>query len=310
MTITKNFQKSGLWPSLPYNEWNDTLDTLHLWIQIVGKVKLKLSPFLNQWWEVVLYPTVRGLTTGRIPYNHSAFEIVFDFINHTVFILTSNGKEERILLQPMSVATFYTKIFQSLERLDIHITITPTPSEMSDTIPFKTDTTHHAYDKRHVNNWWQIILQASLLFDTFRSTFQGKSSPVQFFWGSFDLNTTRYSGKKLSDKTEWPKGYSFMRYAENEENFAIGFWPGDQRFPNPAFYSYLFPAPKGCESMLTGPAISYFSKTLSECILPYEEVRRTKNPEKEILDFFNTTYNEYTKLAGWDSKELEGSVPR
>lgn len=310
MTSLSKKSQPELLPSLPYKDWKDTLDTLHLWMQIVGKVKLKLNPFLNQWWEVAFYVTARGITTGRIPYKTIAFEVFFDFISHKLHIQTSEGKEKIILLEPMSVAEFYKKFMQSLTLLDIKIAITPTPSEVPNPIPFKKDTKHSSYNKDSVVKWWQIQIHISFLFDQFRSTFRGKSSPVHFFWGSFDLSTTRFSGKKLPDKTDWPKGYKFMRYAENEENFAIGFWPGDEKFPYPAFYSYMNPAPKGSETIKTGPAISYFNKKLSLCILPYEDVRKTKDPEKEILNFFETTYKEYAKLAGWDIKSLEGLVPK
>lgn len=298
-----------IWPSLPYQNWESTRDTLHLWMQIVGKIKLKLNPFLNQWWEVAFYVTACGITTGRIPYKNFAFEVLFDFIDHKLFIQSSKGSKEIIRLQSMSVAAFYDTFFHSLASLGIIVSINPIPSEISHPIPFKKDITHCSYDQAYVHKWWQILLQSSFLFDEFRSNFRGKSSPVQFFWGSFDLSTTRFSGKKLPDKIDWPKGYSFMRYAENEENFAIGFWPGDERVTYPAFYSYLVPAPKGCKTMHTGPAISYFDTILSECILPYEEVRKAKNPQKEIMDFFTTTYTEYAKLAKWDIKALSGLIP-
>lgn len=297
------------WPSLPYDQWYNTLDTLHLWVQIVGKVKLKLCPFLNQYWQVALYLNSTGLTTGRIPYENLAFEIEFNFISHTLMLNTSLGEKKTMSLHPQSVADFYHQLMQLLNSLNIYVFITPTPSEISHPIPFKEDVQHASYEPKFVATWHQIQLQSSFIFDRFRSPFRGKSSPVQFFWGSFDLNTTRFSGKQLPDKTDWPKGYSFMRYAENEENFAVGFWPGDPRFPNPAFYSYLVPAPPGCETINTGPAISYFNKTLSECILPYEQVRLTKHPEIEILDFLNTTYKEYAKLAKWNVDELTGIIP-
>lgn len=298
-----------VWPPLIYNQWQDTLDTLHLWLQIIGKTKLSLCPFLNQWWEVAFYVTSTGMTTGRIPYKNTVFSIDLDFINHSIIIRTDNGAEKIIHLHPMTVADFYSEFMDSLPRFGINVKITSTPSEITNPLPFKSDHTHCSYDKDAVYRWWRIQLQVSIILDQFRTSFRGKSSPVQFFWGSFDLNTTRYSGKILPDKTDWPKGYGFMRYAENEENFSVGFWPGDLRFPAPAFYSYLSPAPPGCESINTGPSISYFNQTLSECILPYEAVRKTKHPEREILSFINTTYAEYAKLAGWDVKELTGPVP-
>jgi hypothetical protein len=279
---------AALWPSLPYERWQDTRDTLHLWMQIVGKAKLKLSPFLNQWWEVAFQVTPRGMTTGRIPYQDLAFAVDFDFLVHTLTIATSAGEGECLPLTPCTVAEFYQEFRSALSALGIHVTISPAPSEIAHPIPFAEDIRHGSYDKEYVTKWWQIQLRSSFIFDRFRTGFRGKSSPVQFYWGSFDLNTTRFSGKRLPDKTDWPKGYSFMRYAENEENFACGFWPGDERFPHAAFYSYLYPAPAGCETINTGPVSSYFHNELRECILPYAEVRQAEDPEEQVLSFLET----------------------
>jgi hypothetical protein len=298
-------------PSLPYNRWEDTLITLHLWTQIVGKIKLKQNSFLNHWWEVALYVTTHGLTSGRIPYKNFAFEISFDFLVHKLTIITSRGEEKIFLLKPCTVADFYDKCMHSLQELGIEVMINTTPSEIPDvSIPFDKDTEHKSYDKKFVERWHSIQLQVSFILDSFRSDFRGKSSPVQFFWGSFDLTTTRFSGKKLPEKADWSKGYRFMRYAENEENFACGFWPGSEKYPYPAFYSYLYPIPKGCAAMKTGPLFSYFDSNLSECILPYEQVRKTRNPQKKILDFFQTTYTEFAKLSKWDINKLKGLHPK
>jgi hypothetical protein len=280
-----------------------------MWMQIVGKIKLALSPFLNQWWNIAFSLMPTGLTTGRIPYINQAFAINFNFLTHTLKIQTSDGEEKVIILREVSVAQFYKEIMAALNSLGIEVQINPMPVEFADPIQFHKDTVHASYDTAAVGKWWQIQLKLALLFDQFRSPFRGKSSPIQFFWGSFDLNGTRFSGKQLPDKTDWPKGYGFMRYAENEENFAFGFWPGDKRYPYPALYSYLTPAPEGSETINPGPAISYFNKSLSECILPYEILRKAKQPEKDILDFLTTTYKEYAKLAGWDIKSLVGPIP-
>lgn len=298
------------WPPLPYAEWKDTRDTLHLWTQIVGKTKLRLNPFLNHYWEVVLYVTATGLATGRIPYGKIAFGVEFDFTSHRLRIVTSEGKKELIPLKPRTVSDFYKEYMRALENAGMHISITPTPSEVPNPIPFKENTAHASYDKEYVARWQQIQLQASFVFDRFSSTFRGKNSPVQFFWGSFDLSQTRFSGKKLPDKVDWPRGYSFMRYAENEENFACGFWPGDERFPHPAFYSYMYPAPKGFEAINAGSAGAFFSRDLSEWILPYEDARGARDPEKTILNFLETTYRESAKLSKWDAAYLEGLVPK
>ncbi|MDE2026223.1 MAG: hypothetical protein KGJ07_07045 [Patescibacteria group bacterium] len=304
-----NPKKHILFPTLPYDNWHDSLDTLHMWTQIVGKIKLRQNSFINHWWEVALFVTSRGLTTGRIPYGNSAFEISFDFVSYKLIIVTSNEREKIIPLEPCSVSDFYKECMLALNSLNIRININTIPSEVENPIPFEKDTKHRSYDGDYVKKWHTIQLQSSFILDEFRASFRGKSSPVQFFWGSFDLNSTRFSGKKLPDKLDWPKGYKFMRFAENEENYSHGFWPGNEKFPQPAFYAYLYPAPNGCENMNTGPLFSYFDTKLAECIFPYEEARKSKDPKKEILHFFQTTYNEYAKLAGWNIKQLQGSIP-
>lgn len=308
-TIHQKPQQIELWPSLPYAEWKDTLDTLHMWTQIVGKIKLALCPFINQLWQVAFYLTPTGLTTGRIPYANGTFAVDFNFTTHTLFINTSDDQVKTIVLKPRSVAEFYKKFMDALRELDIDVSINPTPVEFADPIPFRDDTEHASYDNGYVERWWRILLQTSVIFDHFRTPFRGKSSPVHFFWGSFDLSGSFFSGKRLPDKTDWPKGYSFMRYAENEENFAFGFWPGDKRFPHPAFYSYMHPAPKSFDTINTGPSVAYFNKDLAECILPYEDVRKTAHPEQQILHFLETTYKESVQIAGWDYKSLEGKIP-
>lgn len=309
MTSRTRKSQEEVWPQLPYNEWKDTLDTLHMWMQIVGKVKLALSPFINQWWEVAFYITPKGVTTGLIPFKQKAFAVDFDFINHEVIIYTSTGKEKTILLKPLSVSEFYKKFMDALYALEISVAISPLPVEFLNPIPFNKDKTHKSYDKKSVEKWWRIQLQISFIFDKFRSNFRGKSSPINFYWGSFDLNGTRFSGKFANPpKLKGTMG-KIMRHAENEENFSFGFWPGDERFPYPAFYSYLYPAPKGTETIKTGPTISYFNKKLFEEILPYEEVRKTNNPQNSITKFLKDTYEKNAKLAKWDIKALKGSVP-
>src|SRR5260221_887693 len=306
----KRLQKSEIWPPLPYSTWKDTLDTFHMWMQIVGKVKLALCPFLNQWWETAFYVTPTGMTTGRIPYKKEAFAIDFHCINHTMSITTSLGEEKIIFLKPHAVAEFYKEFMSMLQEPDIHVSIHPIPVEFANPISFEKDIKHASYEKEFGEKWWRMQLQTSFIFDRFRSTFRGKSSPTHFFWGSFDLASTRFSGKKANPPRLKGVMGKIMKYSENEENFTFGFWPGDQKFPYPAFYSYIYPAPKGYQTIKTGPSIAYFNKKLSLCILPYEEVRKKKNPEKDILNFLTTTYNEYAKLAGWDIDALEGSIPR
>jgi hypothetical protein len=297
-----------MWLELPYQEWKDTLDTLHMWMQIVGKVKLQLSPFVNQWWEVAFYVTVYGMTTGRIPSGNDAFQVDFDFLTHTLSIRTSNNQQKILSLESRSVAEFYKEFMEVLMSLGIHVVINPVPVEVQDVIPFTKDTRHASYAKDYVTEWWRILLQISMVFDRFRSSFRGKSSPIHFFWGSFDLSGTRFSGKTaVPPKMEGSMG-KIMRFAENEENFAFGFWPGDQRLPYPAFYSYMYPTPKGMQAIKFDKSIS-FNEQLGECILPYEVIRKATSPEKSILRFLETTYTESAKLAGWDITSLQGKVP-
>lgn len=300
--------ENTLWPQLSYDQWKDTLETLHMWMQIVGKVKLELSPFLNQWWEVTFQASAYGMTTGRIPYASSLFQVDFDFLTHILLIRTSSNKLKTITLAPRSVADFYREFMQLLKALDINISIYPIPIEVSHPIPFAKDQLHHAYDKNAVSRWWNVIMQTSLVFDRFRSSFQGKSSPIHFFWGSFDLNGTRFSGKPARPPKMKGAMGKIMRFAENEENFAFGFWPGDERYPHPAYYSYVHPAPKGIEKIDFGPGAT-FNEQLSECLLPYETVRTSRDPSRMLLDFLENSYTLSTNLAGWDRRSLQGPIP-
>lgn len=300
--------KDIFWPELEYKDWKDTLETLHMWMQIVGKVKLALSPFINQWWEVAFYVTATGLTTGRIPYNNEIFQVDFDFINHRLIISKSNGFSSVIPLRPRSVAEFYKEFMYAINSLGMYPKIKPVPTEIPNPIPFRKDTVHKSYDKEYVTRWWQILMQSNLVFDRFRSSFRGKSSPIHFFWGSFDLSGTRFSGKTVKPPKLKGEMGKIMRYAENEENFAFGFWPGDSRYPNPAYYVYMYPQPKGFEKINFGKKAS-FSEQLAECIYPYEELRKTTSPEKALLDFLNNSYSESAQLAGWDIKSLKASTP-
>ncbi len=295
-----------LWPSLPYEAWKDTLETLHMWMQVVGKVKLALCPFLNQWWEVTFYVTASGMTTGRIPFGNEIFEVDFDFIDHNLFIRTSSQQLKTISLMPRSVAAFHQEFMDALNTLGITVTFNPVPSEVPDPIPFPQDTKHASYDREYVFRWWRLLVQLCPIFDRFRTPFRGKSSPVHFFWGSFDLNATRFSGQ-LAQPPE--SGGRFMRFAENEQNFACGFWAGDSRYPHPAFYSYIYPAPKGIETLRLSPNVASYQAKLNEFVLPYDEVRKASSPSDMIMDFLQSTYMESAKLAGWDVQSLEGAVP-
>ena len=301
-----NYEIQTHWPPLPYDEWKETYDTIHMWMQIAGKVKLALNPFINQWWHITFQITASGLTTGLIPYNKMVFDINFNFIDHNLYIHTSRGQSKFISLMPRSVAEFYKEFMDSLLALDIKVKINTLPSEVPDPVPFESDIKNNSYDKEFAYRWWYTIAQLWPVFEEFRSSFRGKSSPVHFFWGSFDLNVTRFSGNPCTP----PSKDIIMTYSENEENFSFGFWPGNDKYPAPAFYSYLYPAPKGLDKLQIKPSQASFNNNLGEFILPYEEIRKSPAPEKMINQFLQTTYNESTSLAGWDIKSLKCSTPK
>ena len=290
------------WPPLPYAEWESTLDTLHMWAQIVGKTRRELTPPVNHWWNVTLYVTPRGLTTSTIPFGHEAFELDFDFIGHRLLIETSRGDERSIELRPRSVADFYEEYTSTLRSLGIEVKIHTMPDEFDDKIPFEQDTKHASYDRKYVESFRRILLSADRVFKEFRAPFLGKCSPVQFFWGSMDLAVTRFSGRRGS----LPKGADAMtREAYSHEVSSCGFWPGDRRYKQPAFYSYAMPAPAGLEKEKVRPSAAYWDTQLGEFLLKYDDVRAADSPEKAILDFCQSTYEAGANLAHWDRKALE-----
>ncbi len=295
-----------IWPELPYEEWKDTRDTLHLWTQIVGKVKLELCPFLNQWWEITFHLTARGLNTGPIPWRGESFEIDFNFIDHLLTIRASDGQFEEITLEPRSVADFYHLFMSALKNFGIEVAFSTMPAEMQNGIPFDQDTTHASYDQEYVQRWWRAMLATGRVMDTFRTPFHGKSSPVQFFWGGFDLDATRFNGKAATPPSY---GGRIMKFGENEENFAIGFWPGTDQFPRPAYYAYMSPAPNKIEEATIQPDVAHFDKALSEFVLLYDDIRHASSPDETLLSFFQSTYEASALLAGWDRAALEGNVP-
>jgi Family of unknown function (DUF5996) len=290
------------WPPLPYAEWESTLDTLHMWTQIVGKTRRELTPLVNHWWNVTLYVAPRGLTTSTIPFEHEAFEVDFDFIAHRLLIETSKGDERSIELRPRSVADFYKEYMSTLRSLGIEAKIHTMPDEFDDKIPFDQDTKHASYDRKYVENFRRILLSADRVFKEFRAPFLGKCSPVQFFWGSMDLAVTRFSGRRGS----LPKGADAMtREAYSHEVSSCGFWPGDRRYKQAAFYSYTMPAPAGFEKEKVRPSAAYWDTQLGEFLLKYDDVRAADSPEKAILDFCQNTYEAGANLAKWDRKALE-----
>lgn len=296
----------GTWPELPYEAWKDTRDTLHLWTQMVGKVKLELCPFVNQWWEVAFLLSARGMTTGPIPSGTETFDIEFDFIDHRLVIRVSDGQRKALTLEPRSVADFYALFMGGLADLGIDVKISSMPSEIPNAIRFEQDTAHTSYDAEYVQRWWRAMLAVGGVMERFRTPFHGKSSPVQFFWGGFDLDATRFNGKPT---TPTPHGGRIMEYGEDAENFAIGFWPGTEQFPYAALYSYMMPAPEGLASAQIRPDAAHFDATLGEFVLPYDDVRRAPSPEEAAASFFQSTYEAAAQLAGWDRTALEGHVP-
>lgn len=293
------------WPELPYSSWKDTLDALHMKMQVVGKVKLALSPFLNQWWNTAFHFNATGLTTGLISSSSIIFEINFDLLLHRCIIKTSENRVIEILLTQCTVAEFYEELMGRLRELGIKITINTLPAEVPNPVHCYQDT-RNAYDTEYVSRLHKILLSSYIVFEKFRSSFRGKSSPVNFFWGSFDLSETRYSGKKSKPPEH---GGRIMKYAENEENFAVGFWPGSAVYPKPAFYSYLYPAPKGIENISIDVPFASFNTAMGEFILDYGNVTKSAEPEALILDFLNSTYIESAKLAGWDIDSLKAEIP-
>lgn len=291
-----------IWPELPLGEWQDTLDTLHMWTQIVGKVKLELTPFLNEWWNVALTVTARGLTTGPIPAGSRIFAIDFDFIDHTLTVQTSAGEVTTLPLSPRSVASFYAELMAILDTLGIDVTINPIPSEVPDPIPCDVNETNASYDAEYVNQWWRILVQTQLVLERFRMPFFGKSSPILFYWGSFDLSHTRFSGRPADPPAEAPL---FFQIAEDQENFACGFWPGNvsasgAKLGEPAFYAYHYPAPAGFSEAPVGPDAVYYDTSMGEFILRYNDALRTASPEDAVLEFFQSAYDAAAAAADWE----------
>jgi hypothetical protein len=295
------------WPELPFSAWKDTCATLHLWTQIVGKIRLAQTPWINHSWHVTLYLTARGLTTSPIPYQGRAFQIDFDFVEHVLWIRTSDGHFRQLTLAPIPVAGFYTELFAALEGLDIRIPISTMPCEIADAIPFDQDTVHAAYDRDHAHRFWRILLSTHDVFTCFRTGFVGKASPVHFFWGSFDLAVTRFSGRRAPPH---PGGVPHLpnavaREAYSHEVSSAGFWPGGGLVDYAAFYSYAYPSPDGFADAPVRPAAAFFSKDLGEFVLPYDAVRTAPDPEGELMGFLESTYEAAATLGHWDRAALE-----
>jgi hypothetical protein len=275
-----------------------------MWTQIVGKTRLALTPLENHWWNVTLYVTPRGLSTSTIPYGHQSFEVVFDFVEHQLTIRTSEGREAGIHLYPRSVADFYGEYTACLLSLGIEVNIHRTPDEFDDKTPFDQDRHHASYDTRHVESFRRILINSDRILKEFRSRFVGKCSPVHFFWGSFDLAVTRFSGRRAPVA---PATDGMTREAYSHEVISCGFWPGNRMFKYPAFYAYAMPAPAGLDKEAVLPAPAYWDTQLGEFILKYDDVRAVQWPAQAILDFCQSTYEAGAKLAKWDRAAFERS---
>jgi uncharacterized protein DUF5996 len=297
------------WPALPYEAWKDTYETLHLWTQIVGKVRLALMPWLNHCWQVTLYPTARGLTTARMPYGEEQLQMDFDFLAHELHVQTSRGTRRSIALAPMPVADYYRAVMTALTDVGMPVSIYSRPCEMESRISFDDDVEHRAYDPEYAQRCWRILCSSANVFWRFRSRFYGKASPVHFFWGSFDLAVTRFSGRIAPPH---PGGIPNLpdrvtRDAYSHEVSSCGFWPGGAAAPYPLFYSYAYPEPKGFAGAPLQPSEARYEPSLHEFVLPYDAVREAEAPEERLLAFLQSSYEAAADHGHWDRGSLEVS---
>jgi hypothetical protein len=298
---------------LPLEQWNPTRDTLHRWLQIIGKTRLALAPPVNHWWHVTLYLTARGLTTSPMPHGSRSFEVELDFLAHELRIVSSDGSEGGLPLRPQSVARFYDDYTRLLDSLGLRVPLRPVPSEMEDELPFGQDEQHHSYDAGQARRCWEILTQAGRVMQQFRGRFIGKCSPVHFFWGAFDLACTRFSGRRAPLH---PGGVPHLpdrvvREAYSHECMSIGWWPGTSGGPvsEPAFYAYAYPEPAGYGQAGAGPGPAYYNADLREFILPYDAVRTASRPDDLLMQFLQSTYDAAADLGKWDRAALERTSP-
>jgi hypothetical protein len=315
-----------IWPALPFAEWKETAKTLHMWTQVVGKIRLALTPWTNHSWHVTLYLTSRGLTTSPMYVGARPLQIDFDFVDHVLRILggttavsslnlkgrdSARPSSKTIALAPKSVASFYHEVMSALRELDFAVEINTTPNEVDPAIPFDQDEEHRAYDPESANRFWRVLLQSDRVFKEFRSEFCGKCSPVHFFWGSFDLAVTRFSGRRAP---EHPGGVPHLpdavtREAYSQEVSSLGFWPGNEMMPDPIFYSYAYPAPDGFAEAKVKPDFASYNPQLKEFVLPYEKMRQCESPDAALLDFARSTYDAASTLGDWDRAALTEVKP-
>jgi hypothetical protein len=293
--------QNDTWPLLRFADWQDTCATLHMWTQVVGKIRLAQTPLVNHWWNVPLYVSSRGLTTSAIPYQDRIFEIEFDFIDHLLLIKCSDGAATSLPLRPQSVADFYAEVMDALRGLGIEITIWTMPVEVPNPIRFEEDTTHASYDAEYANRFWRALVKMDEVLKDFRSRFIGKCSPVHFFWGSFDMAVTRFSGRVAPER---PGADLITREAYSHEVISHGFWPGNKDM-EAAFYSYTAPEPTGLAEAKVRPAEAFYGKEMKEFFLLYEDVRKSESPEQALMDFLQSTYEAGANLANWDRAALE-----
>jgi hypothetical protein len=296
------------WPALPYAEWKDTYATLHMWTQVVGKVRLALGPDINHFWGTTLYVSPRGLTTSAIPYPKGVFDIQFDFVAHALEITTSLGETRSFRLMPRTVAAFYAELMSALHSLGIDVKVWPMPVEVPRPVRFNLDESHASYDPEYAHRFWQVLVSVSTVFWKFRSRFIGKVSPVHFFWGSFDLAVTRFSGRRAPER---PGADPITKEAYSHEVISVGFWPGDgEIIKDAAFYAYAAPQPAGFQDFPVQPAKAFYSKEKSECFLMYDDVRSSPNPAQALLDFCQSTYEAGAIAGNWDRANLERAAVR
>jgi Family of unknown function (DUF5996) len=305
--MSEQLSREQVWPALPLEGWADTCATLHMWTQIVGKIRLRESAPINHGWHSTLYVTARGLTTSPIPHGHRIFQIDFDFIDHTLVLEVSDGRSARVPLEPQTVAVFYRRVMDALAGLDIDVRIYAKPNEVADPIPFDRDEVHRAYDRAAVNRFWRVLVQNDRVFKRFRSGFLGKCSPVHLFWGALDLAVTRFSGRPAPPH---PGGIPNLpdritREAYSHEVSSAGFWAGGGAIAYPAYYSYAYPEPPGFASAAVGPREAFYSTDLHEFILPYDVIRTSADPDRVLLEFLQSTYVAAADLARWDRAALE-----
>lgn len=306
MSLSAQLRKD--WPPLPYDDWAPTAATLHLWTQVVGKVRMALTPPVNHWWHVPLYVSARGLTTSPIPDRGRSFEIEFDFLDHRLDITCSDGAREALDLRPMSVADFHAAVMAALARLGVRARIWTTPCELPDPIPFEKDRLHRTYDPAAAQRFWRVLVQADRVMKVFRGRFIGKSSPVHFFWGSFDLAVTRFSGRRAPahpGSAVLPASVSLEAYSH--EVSSCGFWPGGPG-QEPVFYAYAYPEPRGFRDA-DATRLSHYDEGLGEFILPYEAARLSHAPDFAVLNFFQRAYEAAADLGGWPRAELDRRSP-